>query len=339
MTLTELRYIVALAREQHFGRAAERCHVAQPTLSIAVKKFEEELGVALFERSRQSVKATPLGEKIVEIAGQVLEHAARIKDAAAADRDQLAGPVSIGTLPTIGPYVLPQLIPLLQQLAPGLSLYFEEASQIELVDRLRTSDIDIALLCMPVSEADIVAQAVLDEPLVLLLPASHRLAAKLEVSAGDLLVEEVLLLRDGHPLREQILEAFPHLRGPHLRGPHLRGEHAAAGKLAAIQASSLETLQHLVASGLGLTILPRAAAEVAVQAHSGMGATGALTVRKFAAPAPVRVLALAWRASFPRYKAVDVLRRALQASSAAYWDYNTERVDARPVISLKNSDW
>lgn len=323
MTLSELRYIVALAREQHFGRAADRCHVAQPTLSIAIKKFEDELGVALFERSRQSVTATPLGEMIVQAAGQVLEHVTRIKDLAAADRDQLTGPLSIGTLPTIGPYVLPQFIPLLQQLAPGLSLYFEEASQTELTDRLRASDIDIALLCLPFSEPDIVAQAVFDEQLVLLLPATHGLAANLQVSAEDLQPQEVLLLREGHQFREQILEAFPHLRAGHER----------SDKSPSIQGSTLETLQHLVASGLGVTILPRAAAEMSAQANR------ALTVRMFREPAPVRTLALAWRASFPRYKAVDVLRRALQASSAAYWGYNTDRLEARPVISLKNSDW
>lgn len=324
MTLTELRYIVALAKEQHFGRAAERCHVAQPTLSVAVRKFEEELGVALFERSRHSVSVTPLGEKVLELAGQVLEHAARIKDLCAADRDQLTGPLAVGTLPDIGPYVLPQLIPLLQQLAPGLRLQFEESSQAELTDRLRTSDIDVALLCMPFAEADLVAQALLDEQLVLLLPGSHRLAAKAEVSGEDLYPREVLLLRDGHQFREQILQVFPHL-GAQADPP--------AGALPSIQASTLETLRHLVASGLGVTLLPRAAAEMALQANR------ALTLRKFKEPAPTRTLALAWRASFPRYKAVDVLRRALQASSAAYWDYNTERLEDRPVISLANSDW
>ena len=122
MTLTELRYIVALAQEQHFGRAAERCHVSQPTLSIAVKKLEEELGV-LFERGKQKILPTPLGEKIVAMASRVLEQAAAIKDVADADKDQLEGPIALGTLPTIGPYLLPQFIPLLQETTNKLSLY------------------------------------------------------------------------------------------------------------------------------------------------------------------------------------------------------------------------
>ena len=141
MTLTELRYIVALAQEQHFGRAAERCHVSQPTLSIAVKKLEEELGV-LFERGKQKVLPTPLGEKIVSMASRVLEQAAAIKDVADADKDQLEGPIALGTLPTIGPYLLPQFIPLLQETTNKLSLYVEEGNVTELATKLRNGDLD-----------------------------------------------------------------------------------------------------------------------------------------------------------------------------------------------------
>ena len=138
MTLTELRYIVALAQEQHFGRAAERCHVSQPTLSIAVKKLEEELGV-LFERGKQKILPTPLGEKIVAMAAKMLEQAAAIKDVAEADKEQLEGPVSLGTLPTIGPYLLPQFIPLLQETSSKLSLYVEEGSVADLAGKLSTA--------------------------------------------------------------------------------------------------------------------------------------------------------------------------------------------------------
>jgi LysR family hydrogen peroxide-inducible transcriptional activator len=139
MTLTELRYIVALAQEQHFGRAAERCHVSQPTLSIAVKKLEEELGV-LFERGKQKVLPTPLGEKIVAMASRVLEQAAAIKDVADADKDQLEGPIALGTPPTIGPYLLPQFIPLLQETTDKLSLYVEEGNVVELATKLRNGE-------------------------------------------------------------------------------------------------------------------------------------------------------------------------------------------------------
>ena len=177
MTLTELRYIVALAQEQHFGRAAERCHVSQPTLSIAVKKLEEELGV-LFERGKQKILPTPLGEKIVGMASRMLEQAAAIKDVADADRDQLEGPIALGTLPTIGPYLLPQFIPLLQETSSKLSLYVEEGSLSELSNKLRNGDLDALLVTAPFVEVDVVTQPLFDEPFVLLLPADHRLAQR-----------------------------------------------------------------------------------------------------------------------------------------------------------------
>ena len=165
MTLTELRYIVALAQEQHFGRAAERCHVSQPTLSIAVKKLEEELGV-LFERGKQKIMPTPLGEKIVAMAARVLEQAAAIKDVAEAEKDQLEGPIALGTLPTIGPYLLPQFIPLLQETTDKLSLYVEEGSVADLAGKLRSGDLDAILVTAPFAEADVVTQPLFDEPFV-----------------------------------------------------------------------------------------------------------------------------------------------------------------------------
>ena len=178
MTLTELSYIVALAQEQHFGRAAERCHVSQPTLSIAVKKLEDELDVTLFERSKNGVQITPMGERIVGMAGSVLHQAAAIKDVAAADKEQLQGPFQLGTLATIGPYLLPQFIPLLQKTAGQLSLYVEEGTQESLTLKLRHGELDAILVTAPFSEPDVVTQALFDEPFVLLLPADHRLAGK-----------------------------------------------------------------------------------------------------------------------------------------------------------------
>ena len=177
MTLTELRYIVALAHEQHFGRAAERCHVSQPTLSIAVKKLEEELGV-LFERGKQKVLPTPLGEKIVEMASRVLGQAAAIKDVADADKDQLEGPIALGTLPTIGPYLLPQFIPLLQETSNKLRCTWKRAARPELASKLRNGDLDAILVTEPFVETDVVMQPLFDEAFVLLLPADHRLASK-----------------------------------------------------------------------------------------------------------------------------------------------------------------
>src|SRR5688500_1748240 len=256
MTLTELRYIVALAQEQHFGRAAERCHVSQPTLSIAVKKLEEELGV-LFERGKQKILPTPLGEKIVSMASRVLEQAAAIKDVADADKNQLEGPISLGTLPTIGPYLLPQFIPLLQETANKLSLYVEEGSITELATKLRNGDLDALLVTAPFVEADVVTQPLFDEAFVLLLPADHRLASKVQIEASDLVASELLLLGEGDSLREQILAAFPHL------DPH---RETGAGVRTFTQGATLETLRHMVASRLGLTILPQTAAEAPLYA-------------------------------------------------------------------------
>lgn len=320
MTLTELRYIVALAQEQHFGRAAERCHVSQPTLSIAVKKLEEELDVVLFERGKQGILPTPLGLKIVAMATEVLEQTARIKDVADSDKDQMQGPLALGTLPTIGPYLLPQFIPLLQEMAPRLSLYVEEGRQGALAARLRAGELDAILVTAPFSEPDVVAQPLFDEPFVVLMPTNHRLAARTAIEPGDLVPTEVLLLREGHAFREQVVSAFPHLRP------------AGEPERSFVQGSTLETLRHMVASRLGITILPQTAAQAPLYAAN------LLVTRPFTVPAK-RTLLLAWRVSFPRHKAIDALRRAIQASSAAYWNYNTGHEPGSPGVLVENRDW
>jgi LysR family hydrogen peroxide-inducible transcriptional activator len=323
MTLTELRYIVALAQEQHFGRAAERCHVSQPTLSIAVKKLEEELGV-LFERGKTRIIPTPLGAKIVTMATGVLEQAAAIKDVAEANKDQLEGPIALGTLPTIGPYLLPQFIPLLQETTNKLSLYVEEGAATELAGKLRSGDLDAILVSAPFAEADVVVQPLFDEPFVLLLPSDHRLAAKPRIEAADLLPSELLLLGEGYPLRDDILAAFPHL------DPQ---KESGAGVRTFTQGATLETLRHMVASHLGVTILPQTAAEAPLYAPN------ILTTRPFVNPMPKRSLVLAWRVSFPRHKAIDLLRRAIQASSSAYWNYNTAKSQEAPGVMVENRNW
>jgi LysR family hydrogen peroxide-inducible transcriptional activator len=323
MTLTELRYIVALAQEQHFGRAAERCHVSQPTLSIAVKKLEEELGV-LFERGKQKILPTPLGAKIVAMAARVLEQAAAIKDAAEAGKDQLEGPIALGTLPTIGPYLLPQFIPLLQETSNKLSLYVEEGSVGDLAGKLRSGDLDAILVTAPFTEADGVTQPLFDEPFVLLLPADHRLANKVRIDAADLVPGELLLLGEGDSLREQILAAFPQLDPKAETG---------AGVRTFTQGATLETLRHMVASKLGVTILPQTAAEAPLYAPN------LLTTRPFVNPAAKRSLVLAWRVSFPRHKAIDLLRKAIQASSSAYWNYNTAQSQEPTGRMVENRNW
>lgn len=297
MTLTELRYIVTLAQEQHFGRAAERCFVSQPTLSIAVKKLEEELGVALFERSKSRVSATPLGEKVVAQANLVLEQSAAIKDIANAGKDQLSSPLSVGAIFTIGPYLLPYFIPELQKSARNMPLYVEEGYTATLRAKLRNGELDVIIVALPFTEADVVTQPLYDEPFVVLMRGDHPLAARDAIDPKLMNEQEVLLLGEGHCFRDQVLETCPNLK------PSVEG-HSGHVRTAA-EGSSLETLRHMVASGLGITILPLSAA--AVNGYSD----DVLVTRPFTDPAPSRTVALAWRASFPRFKAVDALRNAI----------------------------
>ena len=298
MTLTELRYVVMLAKEQHFGRAAERCFVSQPTLSIAVKKLEDELGIALFERTKSRVQATPVGQTIVAQAQQVLEQTSAIKDLANSGKDQLSTPLSVGAIFTIGPYLFPHLIPQLQQVAPQMPMVIEEGYTATLRQRLRNGELDVIIISYPFSEPDVVTQALYEEPFVVLLPAKHKLANHKFIRADELDDENLLMLGEGHCFRDQVLERCPNLRAS-LEDSHSLIRTAAEG-------SSLETLRHMVASGLGITILPFSAT---LNTHYD---SNALVTRQFESPTPQRTVALAWRASFPRHKAIDALRQAIQ---------------------------
>ncbi len=300
MTLTELRYIVTLAQEQHFGRAADRCYVSQPTLSIAVKKLEDELGVALFERTKSRVQPTPLGEQIVAQANLVLEQTAAIKDLADAGKDQLSSPLSVGAIFTIGPYLLPKFIPYLQQKASKMPLYVEEGYTHNLRKKLRNGELDVIIIALPFEEPDVVTQVLYEEPFVVLMPKGHPLSTKDAVNPNDLTSEQLLLLGEGHCFRDQVLTTCPNLQH--------HGEHSANNVRTAAEGSSLETLRHMVASGLGLTILPVSAAD------SSLYSADVLVTRPFTEPSPSRSVALAWRASFPRHKAIDALREAIKST-------------------------
>lgn len=298
MTLTELRYIVTLAQEQHFGRAADRCYVSQPTLSIAVKKLEDELGVALFERTKSRVQPTPLGEQIVAQAHLVLEQTAAIKDLADAGKDQLSSPLAVGAIFTIGPYLLPQFIPHLQKLAEKMPLYVEEGYTHSLRKKLRNGELDVIIVALPFVEPDVVTQVLFEEEFVVLMPHNHPLAAKKAIDPHDLSDQKMLLLGEGHCFRDQVLTTCPSLQ--HSNDDTTNNIRTAA------EGSSLETLRHMVASGLGITILPLSAAE------SPLYSANTLVTRPFISPAPSRTVALAWRASFPRHKAIDALRTAIK---------------------------
>lgn len=296
MTLTELRYIVALARERHFGRAAEKCFVSQPTLSAAVKKLEDELGVALFERGGAEVTVTPVGTRIVEQAQRVLEEASAIRNLAAQGKDELAAPLRFGAIYTIGPYLMPQLIPLLHKRAPRMPLLIQENYTVRLGELLKTGELDVIVLSLPFAEPGIATQAVYDEPFRVLMPAAHPWTKKARIPAADLCRENLLLLSSGNCFREQVLQTCAGV------------ERATnEGMQQSLEGSSLETIRHMVASGVGITVLPAAAAE-------GRMVENRLTaVRPFAAPVPSRRVALAWRRSFPRTRAVEAVRQAILA--------------------------
>ncbi len=298
MTLTELKYIVAVARERHFGRAARACHVSQPTLSIAIKKLEEELGVQLFERQASEVSVTPVGEQVIAQAQRTLEAAESVKIAAQQGRNQLSGPIRLGAIYTIGPYLFPDLIPNLHRLAPDMPLVIEENYTSVLAEQLRHGELDIAILALPFSGQGLVTLPLYEEPFVVLMPAAHPLTQRKTIRSAQLEQETVLLLGAGHCFRDHVLEACPAC----IPKPGLEG-----GLSSSISGSSLETIRHMVVSGLGITVLPCTAA------GADRYSQRLLAIRRFGKPVPSRTVALAWRVSFPRPKVIDVISEAVAA--------------------------
>jgi LysR family hydrogen peroxide-inducible transcriptional activator len=294
MTLTELRYIVAVAREKHFGRAAEKCFVSQPTLSVAIKKLEDELGITLFERSANEVRVTDIGNRVIEQAQRVLEEASTIRQIATAGKDELSEPLRFGAIYTVGPYVTPQLIPLLHKRAPKMPLLIQENYTAKLGALLKNGDIDVILLSEPFTEPGIVTHAVYDEPFRVVMPANHHWAKKPRIATIDLCSETLLLLSSGNCFRDQVMQTCAGAKRA-----------LNAGLQQSLEGSSLETIRQMVASGAGITVLPCTAAESRI-------AESKLTITKhFTAPEPSRRIALAWRKSFPRIRAVQALRDAL----------------------------
>ncbi|MCL7463092.1 hydrogen peroxide-inducible genes activator [Pseudomonas sp. NW5] len=298
MTLTELRYIVTLAQEQHFGRAAERCHVSQPTLSVGVKKLEDELGVLIFERTKSAVRLTPVGEGIVAQAQKVLEQAQGIRELAQAGKNQLASPLRVGAIYTVGPYLFPHLIPQLHKVAPDMPLYIEENFTHILRDKLRTGELDAIIIALPFQEADVLVKPLYDEPFFVVMPAEHPWTMLSSIDAALLNDKSLLLLGEGHCFRDQVLEACPATRRGDSAHPHTT-----------VESSSLETIRHMVASGLGVSILPFSA----VDNHHY--APGVIAIRPLSPPVPYRSVAIAWRASFPRPKAIEVLTDSIRLCS------------------------
>jgi LysR family hydrogen peroxide-inducible transcriptional activator len=291
MTLTELRYIVALARERHFGRAADACNVAQPTLSVAVKKLEDELGVALFERSSGDVRVTPIGAQVVAQAERALAEAARVVEVAAAGRDPLCGPLRLGVIYTIGPWLLPALVPRLKVRAPQMPLFIAEGYTDGLLERLKSCELDVLVLALPIEEPGIVAQPVYEEVFRTLIPAAHRWTKLKSLRPQQLLDEPLLMLGAGNCFRDQVLD---------LCARASRGESPQV-----LEGSSLETIRHMVASGVGVTVMPASSVD-AIPADDPL-----LRVKRFVEPSPARRVGLVWRSSFPRHQAIDVMREVL----------------------------
>jgi len=296
MTLTELRYVVALARERHFGRAAESCFVSQPTLSVAIKKLEEELELKIFERGSAEVGVTPLGEEIVRQAQTVIEMAAGIKETAKRGKDPLAGAIRLGLIYTIGPYLLPALVRQAIKRVPQMPLVLQENFTVRLLEMLRSGELDCAILAEPFPDSGLAVAPLYDEPFMIALPRTHRLAARESISSEELKRETMLLLGTGHCFRDHVLEVCPE---------YARFSSSAEGMRKSFEGSSLETIKHMVASGMGVTVVPQLSVPHEKQPH--------VVYVPFGPPVPARRVVLVWRRSFPRYEAIAALRNTIYA--------------------------
>ncbi len=296
MTLTELKYIVAVAQFKHFGRAAKACFVSQPTLSLGIKKLEAELEINIFEReARNELRITEQGEKIIEQAQKVLDQAAQIKTLAQTHQDPLAAPLRLGAIYTIAPYLLPELIPCLHQRAPQMQLRLEENFTSVLSEQLKQGKLDVILIALPFDEPGIMTQAVYDEPFQAVVPANHHWKDRQHIDANELAQENLLLLGPGHCFRDQVLRSCPDCS----HSSHLQ-ESLAGG--------SLETIRHMVASGTGITVLPSSSNQKSTD-------SSLIKMIPFDDPAPMRRVALAWRKGFTRPEAIEALHQAILTCS------------------------
>ncbi|MFM7331443.1 MAG: LysR substrate-binding domain-containing protein [Brachymonas sp.] len=328
MTLTELKYIVALAREKHFGRAAEACFISQPTLSVSIKKLEEELDVKLFERSANEVTVTPLGEEIVRQAHTVLEQASQIKEIAKRGKDPLAGSLRLGVIYTIGPYLLPDLVRQVIARTPQMPLMLQENFTVKLLEMLRMGEIDCAILAEPFPDTGLAHAPLYDEPFMVAVPSNHELAGHEAIAAEELKKQTMLLLGNGHCFRDHVLEVCPEFA---------RFSSDAEGIRKSFEGSSLETIKHMVQAGMGVTVVPLLSVPKNMRNtdHAGVKpAQGAIKKRAkgsesstpdepsvryipFSGQPPTRRVVLVWRRSFTRYEAIAALRNAVYACELA----------------------
>jgi LysR family hydrogen peroxide-inducible transcriptional activator len=286
LKLKDLRYLVAVADQRHFGRAAAQCFVSQPTLSAQLKKLEESLGVQLIERAPNNVSLTEAGEQIVARARGILEATDEVVTLARSQRDPLAGRLRVAFLPTIGPYLLPHVAPAVRKALPRLELRLYEYQTDLMLEKLHAGELDVGVLALPVELAGLEARELYREPFTVALPERHALAARESVRVADLKGETLLLLEEGHCLRDQALEVC---------------SRAGTRDVQDFRATSLETLRQMVATGAGITLLPELAGRGAYRNARGV------VLRPFVRPAPVRHIGALWRKSTPRRAAIDAL--------------------------------
>lgn len=296
MTITELRYVVALAKENHFGRAAERVNVSQPTLSIGVKKLEEELGIQIFERLSGKVIPTKVGEKIVVAAEETIASTDVIRSIAHQAKGDMVGDIKLGIIFSICPYLLPRLVPHVRQIAPELNLYIEENYTAELINRLKEGELDVAITSLPVEKSSLLkVQEIGKEDFVVILPKSHVLAKKAEITFQDLVSERVFVLGKGNCFREQVIAAYE---------DELSATQVAKSQL--IIGGSLETIRVMVKSGMGVSIFP----SMAINDDPN------IVVKPFNSPKPYRKIALVYRKSFIQADVVKTVSKCVETSLA-----------------------
>ena len=297
MTLTELRYVVAVSRELHFGRAAAACFVSQPTLSVAIKKLEDELDVTIFERRPHDVTITPAGRRIVEQAITVLEQASAIKTIAGSEKDQLKGSLKLGVIYTIGPFLLPHFIPVLNREAPELTLIIEEDFTLNLAGQLKRGELDMIIISTPFEQPGATLEVLYREPFTVMLPKNHRLSRRKQIRADDLVEDTLLLLKSGNCFRDQVMDACPACKGDIFSKDKIQKT---------LEGSSIETIKQMVAAGSGVTILP----STAIREQDGLGKL--VEYRPFAKPVPERDIALAWRNTYPKKQLAQLVSRIIR---------------------------
>ncbi|HAT51055.1 MAG: LysR family transcriptional regulator [Nitrospirae bacterium] len=306
MNLNQLKYALAVARERNFSRAARICNVSQPSLSVAIKSLEEELGLPLFERSKSEIKITNHGKQVLEQMQKVMEEMAHIQTVAQRGTDPLAGQLRIGAIFTIGPYLFPGTIPAFHTKAPRMKLLVEENYTNILSDRLKQGELDVIIIALPFQEHGVEVLPLYDEPFVAAVPAGHRWHDRTDLSGIELADDDLIVLGKGNCFRDHVLEICPDC---------MRVTDTASGPGNIIEGSSLETIRHMVATGAGITVLPITSVHTLLCTTPVCPAKENQLVRyvPFTDPVPSRRVALAWRSSFPNQRIIAILADSIRA--------------------------